>query len=808
MGVEDEYSDSHMEEDVEDDQPQPSQRLKQQQKQQQQQQQAPPAQARQQQEAEEEEEEAAPAAPAAASAAVQQGGDDGLLESIESYIREVDATELSVRCAQTPPAPEPASTAPVRTPVLTLLDPLHHTQVGDDIFFERDGGFLEPGIVLELARERSSGRVLAVVQYQDKTWAKYAGYNQRKDVETLLVADQLVNRSRTRRPPRPITRYQPPVEQPTARTSKGKGKGAGAVGDGGGGGGAYKTALPVDEEKERKKREREKKRRRKQRRERREAARQRREARARRRVLGRRFLQLHEDSEASDEEEAGALTEAETAELAALLGVEEDAGAGAGAGAIRAALERLLEEGGGGVLDDAMDVTASDSEGSITSSSSSAASSSSSSNGESSTFPEPDSPSEAEPTEESDVGLSDVSTDSCPSEPEYLYWPRLATPGASERKTAGLQRFALCPKADSDDSEESDEEEQEMGLTATVVAWTTEERKALLREYLARPASASRRARTGALSFKEWCLALHIISEDSGGIGHLESCQAIKGVKRCEGMRTMYGAIRAPLIQEMIRMARITPQDRFIDIGSGLGTVVLQMAAVAGCCKATVRACARARACVLLAGRQVLCGVAASIHVACPHTHRASSWRSRATRCRPCSARSWRCAWRSWARARTSCSRCSSASSSCRATSGTTRRRSVGHSGRQAGRQAGRQVLGLAWLLYCAIIMSHRALLYHHPTRTDPGQLGDLLQQPRRVVRRDALQAGRALGGALGGPPLRQVRRRCVQWRATEGDSMSCHVMPCHARTAVLVLVSVSPQPPCRPPVPAQARAW
>ena len=129
-----------------------------------------------------------------------------------------------------------------------------------------------------------------------------------------------------------------------------------------------------------------------------------------------------------------------------------------------------------------------------------------------------------------------------------------------------------------------------MGLTATVAAWTTEERKELLREYLARPSSRERRLRTGALSYKEWCLALHIISEDSGGIGHLESCQAIKGVKRCEGMRTMYGAIRAPLIQEMIRMARITPQDRFIDIGSGLGTVVLQVAAVAGCAQATVRA--------------------------------------------------------------------------------------------------------------------------------------------------------------------------------------------------------------------------
>jgi hypothetical protein len=524
--------------------------------------------------------------------------------------------------------------------------------VGDDVFFERDQGFLEPGTVLELLREPAAlgGRVLAVVQYKDKTWAKYAGYNQRKSVEELQLPDQLVSRSRTRRPPRPITRYQPPAVEPA--TGKGKGKG--------GGGGGYKTALPrqVDEEKERRKREREKRKRRKLRRERREAARKRRETRARRRALGRRFLGMDGDGDGDGD---GALGEEEMAELVALLGVEDT-------GAVRAALEELVAAEGDAALDDAMDVTSSDGDGSVSSSSLSSSSAASSSSGESSCFPEADSPSEAEPAEERDVGLSDVSTDSCPSEPEYLYWPRLANPGASERKAAGLQRFLLCPKADSDDSEASgacvrwvalgwdgvegsgvgwsgcwgkgkgkgneggrvwlmvlgaagrcvlthfflpfplsslqpsnappsatDEEQQEMGLTATVVAWTPEERKELLREYLARPTSASRRARTGALSYKEWCLALHIISEDSGGIGHLESCQAIKGVKRCEGMRTMYGAIRAPLIQEMIRVAKITPQDRFIDIGSGLGTVVLQTAAVAGCCRATVRVRVRLR---------------------------------------------------------------------------------------------------------------------------------------------------------------------------------------------------------------------
>lgn len=61
----------------------------------------------------------------------------------------------------------------------------------------------------------------------------------------------------------------------------------------------------------------------------------------------------------------------------------------------------------------------------------------------------------------------------------------------------------------------------------------------MLKEYLHRQRSLQRRQKTGALTYKEWCLALHIIGEDVGGLNHLESCSAIKGVKRCDGMRTM-----------------------------------------------------------------------------------------------------------------------------------------------------------------------------------------------------------------------------------------------------------------------------
>jgi hypothetical protein len=68
---------------------------------------------------------------------------------------------------------------------------------------------------------------------------------------------------------------------------------------------------------------------------------------------------------------------------------------------------------------------------------------------------------------------------------------------------------------------------------------TYRERFNLLKEYLSREKSVKRRRETGALSYKEWCLALQLISEDVGGLDHLESCSAIKGVKRCDGMRTM-----------------------------------------------------------------------------------------------------------------------------------------------------------------------------------------------------------------------------------------------------------------------------
>ena len=150
------------------------------------------------------------------------------------------------------------------------------------------------------------------------------------------------------------------------------------------------------------------------------------------------------------------------------------------------------------------------------------------------------------------------------------------------RKT-GLALFGVAPTCDSDESDNDDEEPLEMGMTASVLEYTTEECEALFQKLLRRPISVYRRQRTGALSYREWGVALRLMSEESGGVDALESTQAIKGLKVCGQEKLMYGAIRAPLIQEMIRIAHVTPEDRFIDIGCGIGTVVMQMAAMTGC---------------------------------------------------------------------------------------------------------------------------------------------------------------------------------------------------------------------------------
>lgn len=154
---------------------------------------------------------------------------------------------------------------------------------------------------------------------------------------------------------------------------------------------------------------------------------------------------------------------------------------------------------------------------------------------------------------------------------------------ASDRFGVLSSRPHALDDSSTDHGDEEQQEEEEMGLTATAMEHTEKECKEQLATYLHRPCSVKRRGTAGGMSFREWCLALRLIAEDFGGVGALESQQAIKGVKRCDGMRLMYGAIRAPLIQEMVRFARVTKGDRFVDIGSGLGTVVLQMAAVAGC---------------------------------------------------------------------------------------------------------------------------------------------------------------------------------------------------------------------------------
>jgi len=406
-----------------------------------------------------------------------------------------------------------------------------HAQVGDDVFFERESGLLEEGFVEKLFPQ--DDKVMALVRYKERAWSAYI---ERRDVEGLLLRDQLVSKSRTRRNARPVSRYQPQEQSGSAYGSRQSRKPK-----------LLKGSRKSHEKKRRRRRKRLK-----------EAARLRRARRERRRTLALRFL-------SEGLVDGVILSEQERAELMGLLSVSE-------AVHIREALTLSSSES----EDDNLDQSQSSED-------ESGSSSSSDSSSTISTFGEQDSESEAESGAESELGLSDVSTDSCPSEPDFLYWSRVHQPALEQLRATGRKRFGLAPKYDSEDSDDVDEEPREMGLASTIMSWTGQERKELLREYLNRPASIARRLKTGAISYKEWCLALQVVSEDSGGVSSLENMSAIKGVKRCDGMRTMYGAIRAPLIQEMIRFAGVTRQDRFLDIGSGLGTVVLQMAAVTGC---------------------------------------------------------------------------------------------------------------------------------------------------------------------------------------------------------------------------------
>ena len=184
----------------------------------------------------------------------------------------------------------------------------------------------------------------------------------------------------------------------------------------------------------------------------------------------------------------------------------------------------------------------------------------------------------------SEGDLSDVSTDSYASVPEFTFWKSMGKdPTPQQLRRIAWKHFDVAPTCESEDTSEDEEERLEMGLTATVMEYTEKECKELLRGYLSRLRSVERRGATGGISYREWCVALRLIAEDVGGVGELEKQHAIKGVRRCDGTRAMYGAIRAPLIQEMARFARITKEDRFVDIGAGLGTVVLQMGAVVGC---------------------------------------------------------------------------------------------------------------------------------------------------------------------------------------------------------------------------------
>lgn len=58
-------------------------------------------------------------------------------------------------------------------------------------------------------------------------------------------------------------------------------------------------------------------------------------------------------------------------------------------------------------------------------------------------------------------------------------------------------------------------------------------------ELLERKRSQERREKGGGLSFREWCLAWHLVTREFGGIEHLESYKAIKGEKKSKDRQTM-----------------------------------------------------------------------------------------------------------------------------------------------------------------------------------------------------------------------------------------------------------------------------
>lgn len=61
-------------------------------------------------------------------------------------------------------------------------------------------------------------------------------YNEKKDIERLLLKDQLMSKTRNKRAARPVTRYQPPIQPLKAR--------------------AIKVKAPVDEQKRRRRKKR------------------------------------------------------------------------------------------------------------------------------------------------------------------------------------------------------------------------------------------------------------------------------------------------------------------------------------------------------------------------------------------------------------------------------------------------------------------------------------------------------------------------------------------------------------------------
>ncbi|CAM9127947.1 unnamed protein product [Chrysoparadoxa australica] len=88
----------------------------------------------------------------------------------------------------------------------------------------------------------------------------------------------------------------------------------------------------------------------------------------------------------------------------------------------------------------------------------------------------------------------------------------------------------------------------------------------------------------GFMTHSQWKKVLKTAFEElaEGGRDDFEARKGITGCIEVDGRRTMYGSLYEGGVSQLIEMARINQATNFLDIGSGIGQVVMQVAALTG----------------------------------------------------------------------------------------------------------------------------------------------------------------------------------------------------------------------------------